>query len=143
MAATIEQMQIYISELSILKAEEDSQEEKLKEIKEKKYELEKIILATLEENGLKSFKSDEFGEVNTRSRLSVRAPQGENKERFFQYLKEKGEFEALATIHSNTLNAWYKTEVERAASENKMFSAPGLDMPQTHTTIIYKKTKGK
>lgn len=142
MATTIEALQIYIAELSNLRKEKEDQEKKIKSIKEKVYELEKIIMAILEENGLKSFKSEEFGEVQTRSRFTVRAPQGENKEIFFNYLKEKGEFEALATIHSNTLNAWYKTEAERSASEKKIFSAPGLDLPQEYKTITYKKPKG-
>lgn len=107
---------------------------------EKLDKIEQTLIAALEENGLKKFDS-QFGKVGTRLRFSVKVPQGENREVFFKYLKDKGEFDALITVHSQTLNGWYKQEQEKALSEKKMFFVPGLELPTSSTTLVLTKEK--
>lgn len=107
---------------------------------EKLEALEAKLLAALEENKLKSFQS-EFGKIETRQRMSVKIPQAENRELFFNYLKEKGQFDALITVNSATLNSWYKQENENAINNKKMFYVPGLEMPTATTILVLKKGK--
>jgi hypothetical protein len=102
--------------------------------------LEAKLLAALEENKLKSFQS-EFGKIETRQRMSVKIPQAENREVFFNYLKEKGQFDALITVNSATLNSWYKQENENAINNKKLFFVPGLELPTATTILVLKKGK--
>ena len=103
-------------------------------------ELEGRIIATLSALNLKGFRG-EAGAVELANRTSVKIPQGENKDTFFNYLKEQGVFDTLASVNSNTLNAWYKEEDKKAALEHRILRIPGLDMPTT--TPILKLKRGK
>lgn len=103
-------------------------------------EIEARLLAALEENNLKSFKS-EYGDVGAREKASVKIPQGENREVFFNYLREKGDFDALITVNSQTLNGWYKIEAEKAREAGQFFFVPGLEIPITSKTLYMKKGK--
>lgn len=100
-----------------------------------------FVLALLEKAGMNEFPS-EYGkfEIDEKSSLSMKTV---NKEQFYQYLKDTGQFDALATIHARTFVGWYNKEEKRAREEGREmeFSIPGVPTPSTYTTLHYKKPK--
>ncbi len=90
-------------------------------------------------NYLEATSSDRFDApsctVFRREKTSVKTPKTEEqKAAFFNYLKEKGLFDSMITVNSQTLNGWYKSEQEVARSKGQFeFSIPGLEEP----TIYY------
>lgn len=71
-------------------------------------------------------------------KTSVKLP--DDKREFYQYLKDKNIFEDMVTVHSNTLNAWYKQEMEAAIERKDAdFKIPGLGLPTTYTTVSLRK----
>lgn len=81
----------------------------------------------------------EFGKFTKVNRKTVRVPQGDDKSKFFEYMKHLGIFEPMVTIHSQTLNSWYKEEAQRAESTGKVFNPPGLGLPNIHSYIQIRK----
>ena len=68
----------------------------------------------------------------------------EDKENFFSYLKEKGLFESLITVNSNTLNSFYMREWETVKEhgdpeEAMNFKIPGIQEPKLHEVISFRK----
>lgn len=99
--------------------------------------LEREIVAELEERKLSSFDSVS-GKLIKTTRTSVKIPQGDDKFAFFDYLREKGQFEALATVNSAQLNKWYKEELELATKEKKMLVVPGLGLPTSSVGLSFR-----
>lgn len=80
------------------------------------------IIEELEAANLVSFKS-KSGTFTYRYNESFKVPKTpEDKEKFFAYLKDKGVYEELVTVNSQTLNSWVKQEIE----ENIDLQIPGL-----------------
>lgn len=118
----------------------DDIKENLKEAQENYDSVENELLDMLDALGLKSFKSP-LGSVETRRRESVKIPQGPAKDEFFNYLKERGQFDALITVNSQTLNSWYKEESAEAIKNQKMLVIPGLEAPTMMMSLALKKNK--
>lgn len=118
----------------------DDIKEQLREAQENYDSCETELLEMLEALGLKSFKSP-LGSIETRRRESVRVPQGPAKDEFFNYLREKGQFDALITVNSQTLNSWYKQESEQAIKEQRMLVVPGLGAPTFSMSLVLKRNK--
>ena len=111
-----------------------------KEADKKLDELEFKMIETLNALGKDAYLS-EVGRFGISHRTSIRLPVGEDREKFFNYLKETGQFDKLIGINSNTLNAWYKTEFERAKEEGRVdsFSIPGLGEPSLTEILSLRK----
>lgn len=79
----------------------------------------------------KSSYDSSFGKIVIQKRFSVRQPKDpEEREKFFNYLREKGLFEDMVSVNSMTLNAYYKQELETARQEGNFdFAIPGLSEP--------------
>lgn len=106
-------------------------------------EVEALILQTLADNDLKSFKSS-HGLVVRSLRYSIKTPKSnEEKVAFFEWLnKEKGRevYWAMATVNSQTLNAFYKAEMEAAKEAGTFdFSIPGLGAPEAQPILSRRK----
>ena len=116
-------------------------EAKLSEENKKLEELKNKLVKLLEATNRDSWKSP-YGTVSRVERTSITMPKDpESKEKFFAYLKNKGIFENLITIHSQTLNSWYKQEKEVAESEgNFHFKVEGLPEPKTTYTLSMRKS---
>jgi len=125
---------------------------KIEELKDQESELndelkkkqEKIILIL--ENHKKDNYESAYGKVIVVERSSVRIPSSpEEKEAFFNYLKERGLFESMVNINSQTLNAFYKKEEEIALTVHKNidFKIPGISAPKYTKTLTMNKAKGK
>ena len=117
-------------------------EEAAKPLNEEKTALKAQITLMLREMNEKSFKS-EFGTVTRVTDVSVTLPKGENKLKFFEYLKERGLFEDMATINYQSLNAYYKEQRELAMREDPMaglnFELPGIGQANAFETIKLRK----
>lgn len=80
--------------------------------------------------------------VHVRETMSFKTPKTrDDKEKFFNYLKEKGEdiYWGLATVNSQTLNAFCKQELQ-IANDNKVFpfTVPGIEDPTSYKKVIIK-----
>lgn len=101
-------------------------------LKEKKADLLKLqnkVMSYLQKYGKKNhqFKSGLF---SVTQRTSVRLPQGDEKEKFFTYLKEKGIFEDMVHMNSQTLNSFYKAEMESHLADGDVtWEMPGVGEP--------------
>lgn len=81
--------------------------------------------------------------IYLRTRTSVQVPKSsEDREAFFDYLKERGVFEQMITVHSNTLNSFYQGEYEQAVAEgNLSFKIPGIGDHNERFTLEVKNGK--
>lgn len=137
---TVEQLKLKCERAFDLRSEVDMKKAELSAIQKDLDEIENEIVAVLEELGLKSFKSS-TGTVETRVRQSVKVPQGDGRQEFFNYLKDRGLFDSLITVNSQTLNAWYKQETEIAQQEKRMLVVPGLEMPTSSVSVVLKRNR--
>ena len=98
------------------------------------------LLPMLKDVDMKSFEVPDFGKVVVDTKISVKVPKDpEKKQEFFNYLKEKGVFEPMATIHSATLNSFYNAELEVAREEGHAdFNIPGLEPSGEWTKLRFK-----
>jgi hypothetical protein len=94
--------------------------------------LEEKAVVYLKELGRDNYRT-EWGTVSILEKWRVNLPQtDEDKQAFFQYLREKGLFDRLATVNSNSLNSLYMAEWAAAQEEGKgmEFSIPGIGAPK-------------
>jgi hypothetical protein len=118
----------------------DKKKEELSDMDTELKTLQTQMLEIMDTLNLKSF---DFGEgvLEKRIRMSVKVPQGDGREAFFSYLKERGVFDYLISVNSQTLNSWYKDEHELAISRGESFFPPGLEMPTANLTVAIRKKK--
>ena len=106
--------------------------DKLSLAKDKKAELENLILDYLTKKGLKRFDSGE-GLVSENVHFDTGVS---NKQAFAAHLKKYGRLEELMTFNSKTVNAYYKEELERAKAEGRdMIKIDGLRDPVARVTL--------
>ena len=72
----------------------------------------------------------ESGTLSMQEKRSVKLPVGDEKVKFFNYLKVKGIFEGMVSVNSKTFNSFYKAE-EDAHKDDPAWSMPGVEMPIT------------
>ena len=89
--------------------------------------LQSQVIEYMEDAKMGSFDSP-HGKVVLCERFSVKQPSSPmDKELFFGFLKDRGVFEEMVSVHSRTLNAFYKQEMEAAKLEgNFEFEIPGI-----------------
>lgn len=117
--------------------------EQVKKAENKKLDdLEKKMMGLLNTAGKLNYHSN-VGTISITTRESVRLPQTmEEKMAFFDYLKSKGIFEEMVSVHSATLNSFYKTEKELAAERGELvFSLPGIGEPSRQEILSFRKAK--
>lgn len=102
---------------------------------------EMLVMGLLEKAGMKEFPS-EYGTFQIVEQSSV-SMKHVDKAALFQYLKDTGQFEGLATIHARTFVGWYNREEERAKQEGREmeFSIPGCPSFEPFNKLKYKKPK--
>jgi hypothetical protein len=118
-------------------------EEQAKPLNEEKDALQAKLTLMLREINEKSFKC-EFGTVTRVTKHTVTLPDGENKQAFFNYLKERGVFEEMATIHHSKLNSYFNEQREIAIESGDVdaalnFSLPGIGESKAFETIQLRK----
>jgi len=127
MSITIESLNQEINKLAKLREDEANASRIKKEISEELEKVENIVMEMLVEAGLPNFTSPS-GKVVLAYRTSVRTPKlPEHKEMFYAYLRERGLFDSMISVNSQTLNSLYKSELEAAKERGDAdFSIPGL-----------------
>jgi hypothetical protein len=134
-AITVKQLDELCEVVSKQRGVVDEMKGKLKEQQEVLDGLELKLLAALTDSGKNSWKVGDalFTKV---TRFSVQTPKEmPDKLAFFDYLKQRGVFEELVNIHSNTLNSFYKQEQENASKEGRILSIPGIKEPTSSETL--------
>jgi hypothetical protein len=112
-------------------------DEKSKKVEELKYK----VLSIMEEAGLENQSIAGYGKIFVQNRFTVSFPKDpEKKGKFFEYLQNKGIFEDMVSVNSQTLNSWYKAEMEAAVEAgNADFRISGLDEPKLVKTLAMRK----
>lgn len=140
---TVQEVKDAIRRLSEVRNELERIEATMKPLKEEKDGLQAKITLMLNEINETSFKT-EYGTVSKVTEFTVKLPDGEAKQEFFNYLKERGVFDVMATINYQTLNAYFKEQRELAIEEGDElaalnFSLPGIGEAKSFETIRFRK----
>lgn len=102
------------------------------EVKEKKKELAKKQTVVLQyfDQYKKTKHVTAHGTISVSERLQVPLPKGEDKLKFFEFLKSKGCFFDMVHMNSKSLQSFYKAELdEKIASGEPGWSMPGVGEP--------------
>jgi hypothetical protein len=75
--------------------------------------VEEALIKHLTQNQLTSYQAP-AGRISISHRFTAKLPQGEEKQKFYAWLKETKRFESMATIHSATFNSFIKEQYELA-----------------------------
>jgi hypothetical protein len=99
-----------------------------------------IILGYMVEFKKDSYKT-QFGQIIKKKNWSVATPKTpEDRAAFFDYLKQKGIFDEMVTVHSKTLNSFVSQELEAAKESGDIdFKVPGIGEPKIFESIAMKK----
>lgn len=116
-------------------------DKKLSEANAQLEEYKTQILGILEKTGKDKYPVTGLGTVFVQHRTTVSMPKDpEKKKAFFDYLKNRNLLDDLTTVHSQTLNSFYKAEMGIAVSEgNSDFKMPGLDEPRITKILAMRK----
>jgi hypothetical protein len=137
---TVQQLEELCKQMRELDDEIEKDKEALSEKNKKYTQLEAQAAQWLKELGKGSYKSN-FGTVIRQEKWRVNLPQTpEDRDAFFGWLKERGLFEHMITVNSNTLNSLYMKEWEVAKEspdpvDALTFSIPGIPEPKLHETV--------
>lgn len=141
---TVKELDEITSKIFELKETKDKLEEELSLVNKEMQSLERKSIEVMKELNLDSFKGSK-GTLSPYEKVAYAVPKSEEeRNQFFAYLKEKGVFDGMVTVHHATLNAYVSKEYEQAKEQGDLFfTIPGLGAP-TITTILSKtKAKGK
>lgn len=105
-------------------------------------DLESKILSVFEAHEMEKLHIPGHGLLYETARFTVPTPKSlDDKTKFFDYLKERGIFFEMASVNSQTLNSFYKAELERAVAEgNSDFKLPGIGEPSHVKSLSSRKS---
>ncbi len=100
------------------------------------------VLTILQQHNKPNYRTGR-GLVSVTKRFTVAHPKDPAaRAKFFEYLRGKGIFEDLVSVHSQTLNSYYKAEMDAAIAQgNTDFSIPGVAEPKLVETLAMRKGK--
>lgn len=122
----------------------DELDKSLTEQKATLTKLQSKMISVLDKFGRCNYSIPGSGMLIKTERMSVTLPKSpEEKEAFYNYLKEKSLFEDIVSVNSMTLNAFYKKEFDIACEEGRSvgFKIPGISEPRTVLTLNVRKGK--
>jgi hypothetical protein len=103
--------------------------------------IENKLIETLDKLGRTSYPC-RFGTFGITARTSVKVPATpEDRQKFFDYLKGQGIYEQMITVHSATLNSYYKAEFNAAMEAGRDFDIPGLGPASVSKSLSVRKAK--
>ncbi len=138
--ASLTSMNAMIDELKALRVSKEEFEESAKELSKEISKLESKLIEHLKENGMTSFKGAS-GQIVLSKRKNVSQPATpEDREAFFNYLKEQEIFDKMISVNARTLSSWAVKEIE-AKQEQGVFGwvPPGLKEPSEHDILSLRK----
>ncbi len=141
-AITVEQMNKHVE---AMRAKEAEYEEAQKVSTALKHEVDALYDQAgqmLLELGQESFRTP-YGTLSLRKRRSFKVPRDEeSRQAFFDELRERGVFDSMITVNSNTLNSFLKEEYELAESRGEdmvTYKFPGVEPPTVSVTASLRK----
>lgn len=137
---TIQQLE---QKIKLYHEQKDAVEQAEAEVERRKKEMDNTgawLQSFMDENQKTSYKST-WGTLVLTTRYSVGMPKDPQKRtEFFSYLRDKGLFENMITVNHQTLNSYYKQEMEAALDKGDIdFKVPGIEEPSAHKTITLRK----
>lgn len=129
-----------VERLWLLRQEKQLLKESLDDAQKRVDEAERELIHILSEAEMERFDADSCT-VSRQERTSWRVPKEPAAKRaFFDWLKDKGVFEDLVTVQSQTLNALCREEERLALDRGEvMFRVPGLEEPTVYETLSVRK----
>jgi pyruvate formate-lyase activating enzyme-like uncharacterized protein len=101
-----------------------------------------LVVKALDDSGKNQYKLEKYGTFSLVSKETVKTPKTiESKVELFDYISDKYGTDALTgylSIHSATLNSFYKEELKNA-EDKALFSLPGLEDPTVTQTVSFRK----
>lgn len=142
MSVTIQSLNGLGHEIKILRERKELLKKELGELESNIKELELQFIQYLSDNGLERYYIPDFGTAYVSRRFTYKVPKEPgDREEFFGYLKAKGIFDEMITVHSQTLNSWAKKELDVAIDEGASdFKIPGLGDPVLFETLGVRKS---
>lgn len=133
---TVAEVEKLCAEAFKIRAHVDALEEDAKALKEELNKKQYQIQQYLELFG-KSKWDSQAGTIEIREKLSVKIPRSEeDKLSLFGWLKDRGIFNQVVSVNSQTLNALYKAEFE---ASDGLVNIPGIGEPETYKQIVMRK----
>jgi len=98
------------------------------------------MIYLLREGEFDEFKGRDGNKVKIKIKKSAKMPLDWGaREELFEYLKEKGDFDGLISIHAAKFNSYYNQELEQAISKDPeaamMWSMPGVEPPTEYIDL--------
>lgn len=132
------------SKIKAYKEAKDFYDEKKRESNAAHAEMESAkaeLLDILNQAGKDKYICEGVGTVSISRRPVVRVPKDiEDKKLFFNYLKERGLDVELTTVNHQTLNSFYKEELEAYSGEG-VFEVPGIREVESMEVLSLRKSK--
>lgn len=141
---TVEELEKEIEEVFNLRIEHAKAERFAKDLKNDLTEKQLVLKAKLESLELDSYKA-KAGTFSFRMKSGFRVPKDlESKKLFFTYLEDKGVFDELVSVNSQTLNSWVQAEIEAAEEAGNFdFQLPGLEKSEARVSFTMTQAKGQ
>ena len=141
---SVSEIETDVEELFHLRIEHAQADRKAKDLKNELTEKQGRLQAKLESLGLEKYAA-KSGTFTFRMIQGFKVPADmENKKKFFAYLEEKGVFDELVSVNSQTLNSWSQAEIEAAeVAGNFDFSIPGLEKSSPRPKYTMTQAKGQ
>lgn len=143
MAITVDEIESLVKQLADKRLEVEELKRPYSLASEELEQIEQQVAASLIEMGKDSYNS-EYGTVSRRTEWRYNLPTTpEDKAAFFQFLRERGVFEQMATVNSNTYNSFCKAEQEAAIERDPEaalnFRIPGVPEPKQRQVLSFRK----
>lgn len=110
--------------LELKKEIEKIEEQTIKPLQAQITEIQGKLIRAFEANKLTKFAGTD-GSVHLIIEKKIKMPQGDDKIKFIDFLKNRGEWDVFASIHHATLNSWFNENMV----QDPLFVAPGLGLP--------------
>lgn len=123
-----------------LKSKIDERKIELEGLEDELHRIEAELLPMLEGAKMEQVAVEGLGKILVDQKISVKVPKDpEAKAAFFEYLKARGIFDGMATVHSATLNAFYNDELEAKAAIGEEVKIPGLEPSGKYSRLKWKR----
>jgi hypothetical protein len=129
------------ADIIALKAKKDDIERDVSEISAELEEKKDKLLSYFEHYEKEKYYANGFT-FYTQTRFPVSLPHDlDSKRAFLDYLKERGIYDELVSVNSQTLNSFYKKEMDKAIEEGNVdFKVPGIAEPKAFKKIMFRKS---
>src|SRR3990167_8722461 len=126
---TLEQLEKRVGDYALKKEAIRKKKEELELLEKESKFIEEELLSCMAQHGQTRYHSASYGTIFRVDKFSVKVPKTpEERDAFFKYLKERGLFESMITVNSQTLNSWHSEELAQAKLNGEIdFKVPGLN----------------